>query len=457
MQEDFAAHAKAGASPRELAGLFLDVYYEGETPALPVNPFKILKDMGIIFSFRNFKTYEGVYIPAEDEDDVPIVGINGDRQITRQRYTAAHELCHHIKDARREYICDINKMTQLERYAESFAAELLMPHAMLVEQVAAYQVDGYVSFQDALKIADCFGVSFAACINQLAYELGVIKGDISSSELARRRNEFKPAFRRREQGMNDLVLYRQLFDIGEDYLKVDVSPRSRQLFETEYVFHDSRMEGIAIEHEDAAEIVVDLRLKRQGSRYCDGSNKGAIEVAGLALAYEWVFDAAAAPERDFSLNDIRTINNILFSAAPYPEHGGSPRQANTLVIGGGFETVDYLKIEEEMFLLGEDLNRLVEIYDGLSVGEYIEQLQDIHHRLTVIHPFRDGNGRSIRAFINLLLLRRGLPPVLFTDKTKKEYKDSLTEADKTGSTTDLAELYYKQMLMSHAVLTDNLF
>lgn len=110
-----------------------------------------------------------------------------------------------------------------------------------------------------------------------------------------------------------------------------------------------------------------------------------------------------------------------------------------------------------MFLLGEDLNRLVETYDGLSVGEYIEQLQDIHHRLTVIHPFRDGNGRSIRAFINLLLLRRGLPPVLFADKTKKEYKDSLTEADKTGSTTDLAELYYKQMLMSHAVLTDNLF
>lgn len=457
MQEDYAAYAKEGASPKELASVFLNEYYEGKPPALPVNPFKILKDMGILFSFRTFRTYEGVYIPAEDANDVPVVGINADRPITRQRYTAAHELCHHLKDAKQEYVCDIRKMTSVERYAERFAAELLMPRNQLVEQVALYEIDGHVSFANALKIADYFGVSFSACVNQLAYELKVIDGDISSSGLKHRREEFGPSSKRRKQGMNDLVLYRQLFDVGEDCLKVHSTPQTRQLFETEFVFHDSRMEGISLEHENVAEIVVDLRLKRQGSRFCIGTNKDAIEVAGLAMVYEWVFSAAAKPMRTPSLEDIKEINRVLFSAAPYPEYGGVPRQANTMVIGGGFETIEYQEIDNEMSFISEKVDCLIENCEELSMSEYIERVQDIHHKLTIIHPFRDGNGRSIRAFVNLLLLYRQLPPVLFADKMKYEYKNALAEADKTGSTVALVELYYKRMLISHAVFTDKLF
>ncbi|MBQ4522102.1 MAG: Fic family protein [Lachnospiraceae bacterium] len=43
----------------------------------------------------------------------------------------------------------------------------------------------------------------------------------------------------------------------------------------------------------------------------------------------------------------------------------------------------------------------------------------IHHRMTVIHAFRDGNGRTSRTFINMLFLRRHMPPVFFKDKVKE--------------------------------------
>src|SRR5206468_11822254 len=36
---------------------------------------------------------------------------------------------------------------------------------------------------------------------------------------------------------------------------------------------------------------------------------------------------------------------------------------------------------------------------------------DAHFRLSAIHPFADGNGRTARLLMNLFLLRGGYPPV----------------------------------------------
>lgn len=455
MAAEYALLAQQGATPEQLADAFAADYYGGSKPDIPVNPFKILRDMGVAFSFRNFRNYEGVYIPPDGDDDVPVVGINADRLITRQRFTAAHELCHHIKDAGSGYICALGSENEIERYAEAFAAALLMPRSLFSAQVAQYQINGSVSFEDALRIADYFGVSFAACINRLAFDFHVIEGDISSGALRQRRSEFGPMSKRAEFGMNDLALYRQLYDVSEPFLEVEPSPETRQIFETEFVFHDSRMEGVSIDKEVAAEIVVDLRLKGKESRFCKEENKDIVEVAGLAAAYGWVFERASS-EGDVTIYDVTEINRRLFSSAKHPEYGGVFRQAGTLVLGGKFETVDYRRVPEMMFYRGKELDDFISRGAYLPASEYIERALDFHHDLTVIHPFRDGNGRSLRAFTNLMFLRRGLPPVLFREDTKDLYKDALSKADESDSKIPLYELYYKEMLKSHAIFTDRL-
>ena len=455
MADKFACLARTGASPEVLAEAFIADYFKGKAPSIPVNPFQILRDLGIAFSFRNFSSYEGVYIPPEDCGDMPVVGINANRPITRQRFTASHELCHHIKDAGSGYMCAIGSDSDIERYAEAFAAALLMPMPLFRAQVEKHQVDGFVSFDDALRIADYFGVSFAACVNRLAFDLHVIEGDISGASLRQRRSDFGPTARRAELGMNDVLLYRQLYDVAEPFLRVLPAPQTQQIFETEYVFHDSRMEGVAVDRELAAEIVVDLRLRGGGSKFCGEENRNIVEVAGLVSAYDWVFKSAAT-DRQLTVYDAKTINEKLFSAAKHPEFGGSYRQANTLVLGGKFETVDYRSVAQEMYLKGKEIDELMRNSDVMVASEYVERVLDIHHDLTVVHPFRDGNGRSLRAFANLMFLKRGLPPVLFADESKDLYKDALGKADKAGDRSALYEVYYKEMLKSHAIFTDSL-
>lgn len=447
--------AQEGATPEQLAETFIADYYDGAAPSIPVNPFQILRDMGVAFSFRNFSNYEGIYIPSESDDDVPVVGINANRPITRQRYTASHELCHHIKDAGSGYICAIGADSDIERYAEAFAAALLMPYSAFSEQVDKYRVNGFVSFDDALKIADYFGVSFAACVNRLAFDFHVIEGDISGSSLRQRRNDFGPTARRAELGMNDVRLYRQLYDVSESFLQVSPSPQTRQIFETEYVFHDSRMEGVPIDRELAAEIVVDLRLNGAGSKFYSESNQDIVEVAGLASVYDWVFESAAQG-RQLTIYDSTEINRLLFSAAEHSKYGGAYRQASAFVRDGKFEATDYHHITREMYYKGSEVDALMRDIDSLSASEYLEGVLNIHYDLTVVHPFGDGNGRSLRAFANLMFLKRGLPPVLFSNETKDQYKDALREADETGDKSCLYEVYYKEMLKAHAIFTDNL-
>lgn len=50
---------------------------------------------------------------------------------------------------------------------------------------------------------------------------------------------------------------------------------------------------------------------------------------------------------------------------------------------------------------------------------------DAHFRLAAIHPFADGNGRTARLLMNLLLLRGGYPPVAVRPDHRKTYLDTL--------------------------------
>jgi len=53
---------------------------------------------------------------------------------------------------------------------------------------------------------------------------------------------------------------------------------------------------------------------------------------------------------------------------------------------------------------------------------------EAHFRLTAIHSFGDGNGRTARLLMNLLLIRGGYPPMSVRPEDRKIYLDSLERA-----------------------------
>lgn len=53
-----------------------------------------------------------------------------------------------------------------------------------------------------------------------------------------------------------------------------------------------------------------------------------------------------------------------------------------------------------------------------------------HHKFEQIHPFSDGNGRTGRMIINLLLQREGYPPIIILATERRRYLNAMNKADK---------------------------
>lgn len=71
---------------------------------------------------------------------------------------------------------------------------------------------------------------------------------------------------------------------------------------------------------------------------------------------------------------------------------------------------------------------------------YQIHLADVHAGFERIHPFLDGNGRTGRLVLNLMLVRSGYPPVIIYKAERTKYLKALRRADRNDDPFPLAEL-----------------
>lgn len=68
-----------------------------------------------------------------------------------------------------------------------------------------------------------------------------------------------------------------------------------------------------------------------------------------------------------------------------------------------------------------------------------------HRRLVHIHPFNDGNGRTARLLMNLILLRGGYPPVAVRPEDRPAYLVALQQVQAGGSDAAFHQLLYERL------------
>jgi Fic family protein len=68
-----------------------------------------------------------------------------------------------------------------------------------------------------------------------------------------------------------------------------------------------------------------------------------------------------------------------------------------------------------------------------------------HRRLVDIHPFNDGNGRTARLLMNLVLLRGGYPPVSVRPEDRPAYLRALQEAQAGKGAEAFERLFYERL------------
>ena len=448
-------YSKYFSSPDLLAQIILE-QYEKDFGKIeyPVNPFKILKSLDVKLVVRNFKKIEGLYLPATADDDIDIVAINFNRPLYRQRFTAAHEICHCIKDKKNPIICPITgKKSAIEKFADNFAAALLMPINELKKQVYKYlNKDGYIDLNNVIYISEYFGVSFESCVFNIAYKLKKISGEIQSDKLKKRIKQAKPENLREKFGIkNTLNLTREMINYY-CYARPKENMATNIKFKQFLVLNENRLEGININERQINYILADLRLNHNFSKYGNENDTNLLEALGNIELLEYVLNT----DDKIDIWKLQKMQNLLFKYTPYGYMLPFPRQENNRINGAKISTVDYKNIPEELIKVGDCIKKLLDRKDFLSFHEYILEAVKIHHKLTVIHPLINGNGRCCRAILLWLLRLKNIPPFYIKIEDKPEYLKALTIID-TEENYDYLELFIlKQIINSMIILNENL-
>ena len=138
-------------------------------------------------------------------------------------------------------------------------------------------------------------------------------------------------------------------------------------------------------------------------------------------AIDWLTERVS---QDFSLSvkDILHLHYLVMSGIA-DEYAGIIRTGRVRITGAKFIPPNPLKVPDLLEELIEWVN------DNPLNLNIVERISVFHHRFVWIHPFFDGNGRTARLVMNLLLMKWGYPPVIVLKVDRMKYYRALEDAN----------------------------
>jgi len=121
-------------------------------------------------------------------------------------------------------------------------------------------------------------------------------------------------------------------------------------------------------------------------------------------------------------DDILKVHELLMRGID-DQNAGKYRSGQVRVAGATFMPPSAEKIQS---MISQLLQTLSQNPDELRP---IELAAFFHHKFVYIHPFLDGNGRTARLLMNVILLRTGYPFTVLLKVDRPKYLRALSEAD----------------------------
>lgn len=199
--------------------------------------------------------------------------------------------------------------------------------------------------------------------------------------------------------------------------------RLREEFLIEYTYNSNAIEGNTLTLQETALVLEGVTIDKKPL-------KDHLEAVGHRDAFLYVLELVRnkTPISEFVIKQIHTL--VLMDR---PEDRGVYRRIPVRIMGAFHEPTDPVLVPEQMEKLVKDFAANKKIHP-------IEKAALFHLLFEGIHPFVDGNGRTGRLILNLMLMQSGYPPVNVKYSDRKRYYEAFDTFYRDNSSLDLIRI-----------------
>lgn len=205
--------------------------------------------------------------------------------------------------------------------------------------------------------------------------------------------------------------------------RANFSQKIAQALDIEYTHESNKIEGNTLTLRETA-IVIEKGLTIGGKPLNDH-----LEAINHAQAIDYIKDLAKATNT-ITDRDILQIHALILQGIDR-ENAGRYRSVPVMISGSKHTP-------PPPYVVPEKMQEMMDFYnENMETMHPVELASEMHERLVYIHPFADGNGRTARLLMNLILLQNGYPIAILKGDTENrlKYYEALETASITGDKT----------------------
>ena len=214
----------------------------------------------------------------------------------------------------------------------------------------------------------------------------------------------------------------------------------KQRYDVQFTYNSNAIEGNTLTQSET-ELVLSKGITIGGKTLSEH-----LEVVGHKDAIDYI-ETLSQTEAAIGEWEVRQIHNLTVRKVS-PTEAGQYRQLD--VKAAGTEHV-----YPPHYLLPELMAAFIQWLDTAQTSLHpVDYAVEAHYRFVSIHPFRDGNGRTGRLLMNLLLLKAGFPIVTISNRRRQDYINAIALAQ--SSQDDLTALLSFVYEATHESLIETL-
>lgn len=192
----------------------------------------------------------------------------------------------------------------------------------------------------------------------------------------------------------------------------------KEQFEIEMTYNSNAIEGNSLTLKETY-LVINEGMTIKGKPL-----KDHLEAKSHKEALDYLYSLVESGKNNtVSERFIRSLNQIVMQNID-KEWAGKYRNSGVIIGGADHKPPEALEIPRLM------QNLIKWVGDNKKKMHPVEMAGILHHKLVFIHPFFDGNGRTSRLTMNIILMQSGFPLVIVLKNDRKRYYRFLSLADK---------------------------